>query len=224
MKSMLLFFLFINSVYASNITPALNPFRKCPVEGEQMGTTKNNLPEIQAERVGTGHYVARGFNKSQLSMDTLGVVIKDYEASCQSSDCRYSMPNVVETRTFGNVASDKFYTWTKIKNTKTGTYFSEVLTERGEQRLKIINRMMTNDEARSLVAEHGLQHKPIMDTTISTWDLKEVYDAQNNYQTTEARITIDVSTDSFIINRFPSKVLSNLRDSVEALFKSFDTF
>lgn len=178
--------------------------------------------EIMAERTRRGHYLGKGSNSYQLPMKNLVEVINSYNESCQYSSCRYYMPNVVEMRSLGDEDSNKFYTWTKIKNLTTGTYFSEITVEKKIRSIKIISRMLSKNEARQLVSRYGLAHRPLMDTTIATWDIKEIYNQVGQFEKTNAQITIEVSSNNRIINSMPSKVLDNLKGTMRALLKNFN--
>ena len=182
---------------------------------------EKDAPNIWAKKIKTGHYQGQGFDSYQLPMEHLIEVINNYGESCQYSHCRYYMPNVVEMRSFGDTSANKFYTWTKINNIKTGTYFSEINIERKPKSIKIISRMLEKFEAKPFVRQYGLKHDPIMDTTVATWDINETYNQQGKLEQTKAKINIDVTSDSFIINRIPKKVLDNLKETMMALLKNF---
>ncbi|HAZ13585.1 MAG: hypothetical protein A2X86_13720 [Bdellovibrionales bacterium GWA2_49_15] len=171
-------------------------------------------PEIETTEVTNGHYLGKGQQSYSLSAEQLVAMITDYPNSCQYSHCRYHVPNVEETRVFAGPGAQQFYLWTKIKNIKSGSYFSQVTIEENGEEVTIKNSMVSPAVALELSRKYGLPHEPIMDTTDSLWTLTE------KPGETLVEIKIETSSNSGLINRFPKKVLSGLRESIEALLSN----
>ncbi len=167
--------------------------------------------EVETTEVTHGHYQGKGHGVFAVPMEKLVSVITDYTNACQTSSCHYNVPNVEETRIFPGESNDQFYTWTKIKSVKSGSYFSQVRIERSSQEVTITNSMVPEKLGKELSTKYNLPNQPLMDTTVSTWILS------SSGETTEAVIKIETTSSSFIITRFPAQVLKNLKETIEAL-------
>jgi carbon monoxide dehydrogenase subunit G len=140
--------------------------------------------------------------------------ITDYENACQSG-CEYYIPSVEKVKIIKDYkfSKDSFYIWTFVKSTLHSKYFSKVEIKRSKDQVTISQRQITKEEASALIEKTGLEHRPLLNTTFSSFDLKKNKDHVDvNYQ-------IEVSYEGFILELASSKIKKGIIKSTDLIGK-----
>jgi len=174
---------------------------------------KNNF-QVDARRIRPGVYKGVGEFNSDKSMEEILNIINNYEEFCQYSYCNYHTPNLAKMKVFKTSNPNVLYTWSKIDNVTTSSYYSKVNVTNLPSEIIINSRMVTKREAKILKRKYGLSHMPIMDTTEVNWKLKQLSNK------TYAKLSLKATTTSFILDSMQSQIIMNMKKTISSVINN----
>jgi hypothetical protein len=151
-------------------------------------------------------------------MEELKEVMLDIENFCERG-CRYKLSNVREFKIVEKEDENHIYSWMYVDSTRDSKSFTLTTISLDEQGvLKLESKYPERQKIKELKEKSGLSHSSVFDDVQTVWTMKEIFDENGQFVTTQVDYVTKAEGDSFILRMFAGMVRSGLEQTAKELF------
>ncbi len=145
-------------------------------------------------------------------------IVMDIENFCESG-CRYKLSNVREFKIVEKEDENHIYSWMFVDSTKDSKTFSVTVVNQDESGVITMETSYpSREKIRELKEKTGLSHNSFFDDITTKWTLKEIFDQNGEFVSTQVDYRTRAEGDSMLIRMFAGMVRTGLEQTAKELF------